>query len=63
MNPDEARDSLFTTETWNQYKCTMCKKFEDNKEAIRSRNSKKDRQHNVQKKKNKKRSTKYYIEN
>jgi len=43
----------------------MCKKFEDTKEAIRSRNSKKDRvrQQNVQKKKNKKRSTKYYIEN
>jgi hypothetical protein len=37
--------------------------FEDTKGAIRIRKSKKDRQHNGQKKKDKQRSTKLYIEN
>ena len=27
MNPDEARDSLFTTETWNQYKSELMKRM------------------------------------
>jgi len=37
--------------------------FEDAKVVIRSHNSKKDRQHNGQKKKDKQRSTKHYTEN
>jgi hypothetical protein len=36
--------------------------FEDSKGVIRSRKSKKDRQHNGQKKKDKQRSTKHYAE-
>jgi hypothetical protein len=38
-------------------------KFEDIKGVIRSRKSKKDRQYNGQKKKDKQRSTKHYTEN
>jgi hypothetical protein len=34
--------------------CSLLDECEDTNEAIRIRNSKKDRQHNVQKKKNKK---------
>jgi len=37
--------------------------FEDTKRVIRSRESKKDRQHNDQKKKDKQRFTKHYTEN
>ena len=38
----------------------MYEEFEDTKRVIRIRNSKKDRQHNGQKKKDKQRSTKHY---
>jgi hypothetical protein len=38
----------------------MYEEFEDTKRVIRIRNSKKDRQHNGQKKKDKQRSIKYY---
>jgi len=40
----------------------MKEEFEDTKGVIRSRKSKKDRQHNSQKKKHKQRSTKHYTE-
>ena len=41
------------TSNMEHCKCIMCEKLEDTKEAIRSHKLKKNRQHNVQKKKNK----------
>ena len=41
----------------------MDEEFEDTKGVIRIRKSKKDRQHNDQKKKDKQRSTKHYTQN